>query len=200
MRDVGRSISGLISEINARGGSVRSTATKVTTAGLVLNGGELARVRMGSTANHLQLPGHNQKQRRNRMVVTVAQTNMVVGDHNVLAAEIHQTSAGSSDIAFGMTLLRPWSRPIITYRQASKCFHGQSFQAVLSGIKAGYSVEISSALGTSGRRVGLPTTRVNLYDLGAAGHSPAFIAAIVPSMLLQRPSLTGRRGWGGRGF
>jgi len=52
---------------------------------------------------HRRHPGASSWEATSYSVTNLAATNLVMGD-NVLAVEVHQTSATSSDVVFGMSL------------------------------------------------------------------------------------------------
>ena len=68
-----------------------------------LNGAELGRLRIGDGAVAFTMPAENVNPEGQTNVLTFPANSLFYGD-NVLAVEVHQTSAGSSDVVFGMTL------------------------------------------------------------------------------------------------
>jgi hypothetical protein len=114
-------------------------------AAFYLNGQEMTRVRIAagtisySTLAQLGTEGVAD-------VLTLPATNLVVGD-NVLAVEVHQNTAGSSDIVFGMTLdatITVTNQPVLI---SAQMLGNGDFQVTLDGVAGRvYAIDSSTNL------------------------------------------------------
>jgi len=114
-----------------------------------LNGSEIYRVRMPSGTVRYSTLAQLQNNEGLPDFFALNPTSLLLGD-NVLAAEVHQANAGSSDIVFGTTVdvsITSTNHPAIIN---PRLLTGARFQATLTGISGRrYAVDTTTALGAA---------------------------------------------------
>ena len=114
-----------------------------------LNGVEVGRLRMAAAATNFSSLAQSLNQEGQTNVLNLAADSLLAGD-NVLAVEVHQSSATSSDVVFGMTLdarITTTNRPTLVNPQL---LGDGRFRVTLTGIAGRtYSLDMATGLGSN---------------------------------------------------
>jgi len=164
---------------NDLGATVTLTSTNLLDDGAVyyLNGTEVGRIRMPAGAVDYNTLGVSPPTEGVPDTLPIPSASRVPGD-NVMAVEVHQSSIGSSDVAFGMSLhatVTFTNRPVILNPQM---LGNGSFRGALVGIPGRrYAVDFTPALGGAWTQLVIftnQTSQTTFTDPGAVSAGTRF--------------------------